>query len=503
MSLPSTFGECLIFIAIGQLFRLLILNKPGCGHYVNVLVTVVLQVTLPCVLVRTLAGIKSFSVEGGVAIALYLVYVPVCGLIAWLWYRKKDPALLACFVTSSMAENIGLFFYPIMEEVAGTEGIAMLALVDFPGPFFAFGLFPGIYRWAANKRRALAQHKKDDPTAPAGSAIVLVTPPPASTSPDAPALPSASATPASASVSATPAPTPSPAATISHHDHSHDDDNDDDDSSSSSSSSTSSSSEDEEEVEEEKDTYSDLMWDVISVDDGLSDLDESDGEADARERRRREHGEEDRFAQYVQDLRARRAERRRRRQQRVCGGRCGACWRCAVPYLSLFKSMPLDSILVGIVLGPIAKCGLPRVLDDFLLIAARANTFASMALIGAMLDVRINAFREHWKSLLRILLIRYGVGAVTTLIAYFAIGPHFSPLARMVFAVAYVLPTPVSAGSYAVKFGIDAALPALAINTTMILSFFISWVILIFVPPLPGASSSSAVDSSLSLSSQP
>ena len=166
MSLPSTFGECLIFIAIGQLFRLLILNKPGCGHYVNVLVTVVLQVTLPCVLVRTLAGIKAFSAEGGVAIALYLVYVPVCGLLAWLWYRKKDPALLACFVTSSMAENIGLFFYPIMEEVAGADGVAMLALVDFPGPFFAFGLFPVIYRWAANKRKALAEAKKDDPPRP-------------------------------------------------------------------------------------------------------------------------------------------------------------------------------------------------------------------------------------------------------------------------------------------------------------------------------------------------
>ena len=256
------------------------------------------------------------------------------------------------------------------------------------------------------------------------------------------------------------------------------------------------------EKEEEKDTYSDLMWDVISVDDGLSDLDESDDEAEARQRPQQQHGEEDRFAQYVLELRARRAARRRRRRQRVCGGRCGACWRRAAPYLSLFKSMPLDSIIVGIVLGPIAKCGLPRVLDDFLSIAARANTFASMALIGAMLDVRVNALREHWKSLLRVLLIRYGVGAVTTLIAYFAIGPHFSPLARMVFAVAYVLPTPVSAGSYAVKFGIDPALPALAINCTMILSFFISWVILFFVPPIPGASSSDSLASSL-LSAQP
>lgn len=485
MSLQSTFGECLIFVAVGQIFRQLILNRPGCGHYVNVLVTVVLQVTLPCVLVRTLSGIKAFSVEGGVAIALYLVYVPVSGLVAWLWYRHKEPGLLACFVTSSMAENIGLFFYPIMEEVAGADGVAMLALVDFPGPFFAFGLFPMIYRWAANKRKALAQQKKEEgdgtSSTPAGAAVVVVTPPPAAQGTDAHAL----APSASSASTASPTPTPSPKHNF------HEDEHDDDDDTSSSSSSSS----EEEEEEEEKDTYSDLMWDVISVDDGDSDLDESDDEAEVawRQQQRAQHQEVDRFAQYVLAARARRAERRRRRRH----GRCGACWRRAAPVLSLFKSMPLDSILVGIVLGPIAKCGLPRVLDDFLAIAARANTFASMVLIGAMLDVRVNAFREHWKSLLRVLLIRYGLGAVVTLIAYFAIGPHFGPLARMVFAVAYVLPTPVSAGSYAVKFGIDPALPALAINCTMILSFFISWVILVFVPPIPEASSSSSASSIL------
>lgn len=52
MSLQSTFCESLLFIALGQTYRLALLNRPGRRHFITLLVKMCLQVTLPCTLIR-------------------------------------------------------------------------------------------------------------------------------------------------------------------------------------------------------------------------------------------------------------------------------------------------------------------------------------------------------------------------------------------------------------------------------------------------------------------
>ena len=161
-----------------------------------------------------------------------------------------------------------------------------------------------------------------------------------------------------------------------------------------------------------------------------------------------------------------------------------AVWRRVVPFVRVFKSMALLSVLVGVLLGPVLRVGIPRWLDDLLAIGAHGNMFCSMVLVGAMLDLSIAALRRHWLDVGKTLVVRYGCGIATTCFAYFVVGPHVSPLGRLVMAVGYLMPTPIASGSYAVQFGLDPAICALAVNVSSVISFFLTWLVLSIVPEL-------------------
>lgn len=52
MNLQTTFCESLAFIALGQVYRQTVLKRPGHQRDLTILVTMCLQITLPCTLVR-------------------------------------------------------------------------------------------------------------------------------------------------------------------------------------------------------------------------------------------------------------------------------------------------------------------------------------------------------------------------------------------------------------------------------------------------------------------
>lgn len=52
MNLQTTFCESLAFIALGQVYRQTVLKRPGHQRDLTILVTMCLQITLPCTLIR-------------------------------------------------------------------------------------------------------------------------------------------------------------------------------------------------------------------------------------------------------------------------------------------------------------------------------------------------------------------------------------------------------------------------------------------------------------------
>ena len=359
-----------------------------------------------------MSKIQTFSAEGGIAIGVYLLMQVCTGTLGWLWFRRKPPEEYAELMASVLAENISLFFYPIMEGIAGADGLALLALLDFPSPFFIYGAFPFIFRWAADKKAA--------------EAAQLI-----------------------------PAEAPS--------------DDDDDDNSSGTTSSNSTPSDDEEEEEE---------FEGLAMVEGGALMQAEPSPP-------------------VPDEESAPQQQQQQQQQESVWRRV---WRRVVPFLRVFKSMALLSVLVGVLLGPVLRVGIPRWLDALLAIGARGNMFCSMVLVGAMLDLSLAALRRHWLDVGKTLAVRYGCGIATTCFAYFVVGPHVSPLGRLVMAVGYLMPTPIASGSYAVQFGLDPAICALAVNVSSVISFFLTWLVLSIVPELAVIN---AVSSSSSSSSSP
>ena len=363
-----------------------------------------------------MSKIQTFSAEGGIAIGVYLLMQVCTSTLGWLWFRRKPTEEFAELMASVLAENISLFFYPIMEGIAGADGLALLALLDFPSPFFIYGAFPFIFRWASEKKAA--------------EATQLI-----------------------------PAEAPS-----------------DDDSSSDSSSSSSPPSDDDDDEEEEE---------VLTMEEGGGALMQAEPSPPVAD----------------EEVVVESAE------QRGCAAVARAVWRRVVPFVRVFKSMALLSVLVGVLLGPVLRVGIPRWLDDLLAIGAHGNMFCSMVLVGAMLDLSIAALRRHWLDVGKTLVVRYGCGIATTCFAYFVVGPHVSPLGRLVMAVGYLMPTPIASGSYAVQFGLDPAICALAVNVSSVISFFLTWLVLSIVPELAiintvtSSSSSSSFSNTTTISS--
>lgn len=52
MNLQTTFCESLVFIVLGQVYRQTVLKRPGHQRDLTLLVTMCLQITLPCTLIR-------------------------------------------------------------------------------------------------------------------------------------------------------------------------------------------------------------------------------------------------------------------------------------------------------------------------------------------------------------------------------------------------------------------------------------------------------------------
>ena len=459
MSLQTAFCEILIYIFLGQLFRQLFLRKSEQKRYIVIVTKIVIQATLPSLVLRNICKLRRISKEGWFLIASYIVYTLVVYAITFfLLYRRKKPNIRASMLCSALGVNIGLFFYPIIEAIGGSDGIALSAIADIPSTLTAFVFYPIIYDWAIKK-------DFDSIPLPAPSP----SPSPALTSSSSDGHNNTTTTSRSgSSKSATPAlaRTPSPAPESGGGSNNNNNNNNDE-----------------------------IPLDTLkrSGSSGLS----FDLERPTATRRMRDHESIkvhiDGAEEYTEldivfvtpepfEFPSDTPEVRKQKRLR----------KVALKFIKIFTSMPIDASILGLILGPGCGVSLPGFIDGVLEKMSRANTFLSMMLVGLLLNINPAALKANAFNALQSVAVRYIGGAIGGCILYFAIGPYVSDICRTIFAVYFVLPVPVVSGTYALEKGLDPTLPILVANLTMICSFFIIWIIATVLPPIGGSSSSSS-----------
>ena len=413
MGLQSTFCECLVYILLGQVLRYLVLKEPEKKAYITLVTKVVMQITLPCLLLRNLSSIREISEEGWILIAGVIGHTLLTAAVVYPLFHRMDLEVRSAMYCTSLSFNVGLFFYPIIEDIAGTKGVTTVAMEEIPADVVSFVVYVFIYDWG-NKQRAAKREKEK------GIELEKI-----------------------------------------------------------------SKKNDEEEkshkIDVEEVEIDNEQVTIVTVED--SSAGKGEGKSDLSKEGLTSLGKWEKFkkSKYYPIVHA------------------GS---------SIIKSMPVMAILLGLILGVGFKVSLPTFLDNMLEKVSRSNTFMSMLLLGLLLNLQFKALKENIVNALKVVLLRYVLGAVVGLLLYFFVGNSVSATCKFIFAVGFFLPTPIVSGTYAFDKGYDPTLPVLIVNLTMIVSFFLIWAITAIIDPdlkedssmLLSSSSSSSSSSSLSSS---
>lgn len=143
---------------------------------------------------------------------------------------------------------------------------------------------------------------------------------------------------------------------------------------------------------------------------------------------------------------------------------------------SLATSIPLIAFALGLVLN-VSGAVLPAALDRVIGILAEANS----GLVLLVLGIYQSFHPRDWdgKALAKVFLLRYGVGIVTGLALFFTL--PMAELTRQVLLVAFVLPVGMSVIPFSVRFGLNTKIATTLVNTTILVSFVLMWLIVSLV----------------------
>lgn len=130
---------------------------------------------------------------------------------------------------------------------------------------------------------------------------------------------------------------------------------------------------------------------------------------------------------------------------------------------SLSKSVPLITYLVMMVLA-VFHINLPKMVTQFTEIVGNANAFLAMLMIGV--GFHLSGSREQMKDIIRILLVRYGLGITFALMGWFLL--PFPLEYRQALVIAFLAPIASSAPAFTAELKSDYGLSA-AVNSFSIL----------------------------------
>eukprot|EP00727_Mastigamoeba_balamuthi_P009512 m51a1_g5183 hypothetical protein (434) ;mRNA; f:177400-178929 len=431
-SLQIAFGVCAIVIALGFLIRRLFLNTPDGPGKISLVSAILVNVTLPATLIGAFMRVRHVEAEGLISMALGI---------------SVDTFMFILATATTAGLNISLFFYPVIESIAGMEGVAKVAWLDILNLVFNFTVVPinfalsrkpdgetGVVQEASGTTSAEGQvevelstlNRPKERLAPQlqenteirNVQVVLVVPK------EKPVLEPEAESNLVESLKESNCPRELAAVQ---------------------SAQNSGAGKQQELATPEKKTEE------------PADISQKSGGALT------EGAQEPTFRQI--------------------------CMRIA---LRVGVNPPLWAIPIGLALG-LSGATLPAFLESLLTTIAHANSALSFFVIGLLLDVRISMIKRLYKPALMSLGLRYGVGTALGLILYYTLGTLsiFSPLGRFILLVGFVMPVTVVTSVYAKEWGWDPTFPTLMVNLTIIVSFVLIWILSAAVG-LPEMNSSSS-----------
>lgn len=135
-----------VFIALGYMLRRFGILKPEAFSAISGLV---MDVTLPCVIIANLNGLR---IAGDMLLAAIFGFAVNLALLAWakLWsFRDKDPMMRDFKLLNMSGYSVGPFAIPYMQAFYPTTGLLAVCMFDVGNVFMAGG---GTYALIAGTR---------------------------------------------------------------------------------------------------------------------------------------------------------------------------------------------------------------------------------------------------------------------------------------------------------------------------------------------------------------
>jgi len=143
----------------------------------------------------------------------------------------------------------------------------------------------------------------------------------------------------------------------------------------------------------------------------------------------------------------------------------------------IVRSAPILSYIIALIIN-FSGLVIPSFFSELLDILARANSALALLLLGVFLHLKFG--KAEWISILKVLVLRYGVGLLVGLALFFLLPPStFNHLFRIIICLALILPVGLAVIPFSVENGYDQKLVAMAVNLTIIISFGLIWVLVL------------------------
>lgn len=154
MQSSYTFLITLLVITLGYILKRLGKLNEELGKN---LALVVINVTLPALILNTISTIELDRTLVLASIICFCFSILMVFISKNLFKREKNRAVA---VMNSLGFNIGLFAYPIIEGLFGSEGLKTIAMFDFGNAFIVFGLVYIICYQYSEKHKSEPLNKK-------------------------------------------------------------------------------------------------------------------------------------------------------------------------------------------------------------------------------------------------------------------------------------------------------------------------------------------------------
>lgn len=144
--------------------------------------------------------------------------------------------------------------------------------------------------------------------------------------------------------------------------------------------------------------------------------------------------------------------------------------------LNIIKKVLLLPPVLGMIIGltlNVSNFPLPAFLEDLLTTLSKANKPLVLLLLGIYLSFNLD--KNQLNGILKVLLLRYGIGLLTIIAIYFLLPKS---LMSSVLIALVILPVGISVLLFSDELGFDAKIAGTLANISLLLSFVLLWLVI-------------------------